>query len=259
VAKKKQQAAETKTLEQARAGLPKAEAHSRVVLARIDRVASLPPQASVVEVGSAQGQFLIACAHMGHKATGVEPWDQAREVAQSLAQEQGVEIRLVPGVAEELPLESGQYDVVFAKSVIEHVTDAAGAFREAWRVLKPGGTFWFSTASSLCPRQGEIRGFPFFGWYPNRLKLRIMAWAKAKRPHLIGHTDRPAVHWFTPWKARCMLRQAGFQKVYDRWDLRLPSEGGRGQRLALRVLRCCALTKFIGDVVVTGCSYAAVK
>jgi ubiquinone/menaquinone biosynthesis C-methylase UbiE len=163
------------------------------------------------------------------------------------------------GVAECLPVGDSSFDIVRASSVIEHVDDAAAAFKEAYRVLKPGGAFWFLTASSLCPRQGEIRGFPFFGWYPNGTKLKIMKWATSHRPDLIGFTQRPAIHWFTPAKARRMLNDAGFTKVYDRWDLRLPGEGGRAYQIALSIVKLGFATKFVADVALPCCSYAAIK
>ena len=143
--------------------------------------------------------------------------------------------------------------------MIEHVQDAEAAFNEVYRVLKPGGIFWFSASSSLCPRQSEIAGFPCFGWYPDRLKRRIMEWAKTHKPHLVGHTQTPAIQWFTPRKARRMLHKAGFTKVYDRWYLRLPSEGGRLYRWALGIIKLNAVTKFVADVLPRGSSYAALK
>ena len=111
----------------------------------------------------------------------------------------------------------------------------------------------------MCPRQDEIGLFPCFGWYPDRLKRRIMEWTKTHKPHLIGHTQTPAINWFTPRKARRMLQEAGFTKIYDRWDVRLPSEGGRGYQMALRVVQLNSVTKFLADVLVAGCSYIAIK
>ena len=228
-------------------------------LARLDRLRPLGPESRILDVGAAQGRFLIVCARLGYQAVGVEPWDQAREMAARLAKHEGVDITLHEGVAEALLLDSGSVDIVHAGAVIEHVDDPQTAFNEAWRVLKPGGVFWFSTASSMCPAQDEIRGFPAFGWYPDRLKRRIMNWVKIHKPHLVGHNERPALHWFTPWKARRMLRQAGFERVYDRWDLRSPSEGGAKYGLALRVVKMSRVTKLIGDVLAKGCAFAAVK
>ena len=256
---KKQQATEQLSYEDGLKRLPESVAYAETVLARLHHVRPIAKDNAIVDIGAAQGRFVIACVQRGFRAVGVEPWAQAREMAMQIARHVGVEIDMREGTAENLPLPSEQFDIVHASSVIEHVQDARAAFAEAYRVLKPGGIFWFSTASSVCPWQGEIRGFPCFGWYPIRLKRRIMAWAKAHKPHLIGHTDTPAIHWFSPWKARRMLREVGFRKVYDRWDLRLPSEGGRLYGAALRCVRLCGLTKLLADMAISSCAYAAVK
>jgi hypothetical protein len=98
-----------------------------------------------------------------------------------------------------------------------------------------------------------------FGWYPNPIKLRIMEWAKHNRPELVGHSDRPAIHWFTPEKARRKLREAGFGEVFDRWDLRQPDEESGLRRSILQLVKTSGLARWVADVVVPGCSYAAIK
>jgi ubiquinone/menaquinone biosynthesis C-methylase UbiE len=191
---------------------------------------------------------------------GIEPSAPARATASELAARAGVEIRVLPGTAEATGLPSDQFDVVTCANVIEHVTDPQAAFAEMWRILKPGGVFWFCTASSRSPRQMEINGFPMFGWYPDGVKRRVMAWTQKNKPHLIGHTESPAMHWFTPGKARRMLRRAGFrQAIFDRWDLRQPSDGGAAYRLALRLVKLGPPTKLLADVAMHGCAYATVK
>jgi SAM-dependent methyltransferase len=252
-------ASEQRSLELAAQILPQAAAHAKTVIDRINAVHPLPADAAILDVGAAQGLFVAACAEMGYRAVGVEPWSDARAVAQQIAHGLGLSVSLLDGVAEALPVESESFDLVHAMSVIEHVDDAEAAFNEAYRVLKPGGVFWFATASSMCPKQNEIRGFPGFGWYPDPLKIRIMNWVKDHRSDLIAHTTRPAYHWFTPWKARRMLRSAGFTRILDRWDLRLPSEGGKTYRTALALARSSAISKGIADIFVPTCSYAAFK
>ncbi len=44
-------------------------------------------------------------------------------------------------------VESDSVDVVFCRSVMEHITDADGAYKEVLRILKPGGRFVFLTAN----------------------------------------------------------------------------------------------------------------
>ncbi|NLX10710.1 MAG: class I SAM-dependent methyltransferase [Chloroflexi bacterium] len=255
-----QQAAESYSLEQAREELINTEKWIKAILARLEPHLPTHRPLKVLDVGAAQGRALIALTRQGHEAYGVEPWAQAREVAAHLAAAEGVEITLRGGTAENIPYDNSFFDLVLATSVIEHVDDVRQSFREISRVLKPGGLFWFNSASALCPRQDEITGFPLFGWYPDPLKRRIMNWAKIHRPALVGHTEHPAINWWTPWKARRLLRRAGFSTIWDRWELRRPSEGANGWRAhAIGIAQRNPIVRLAGDVVITGCSYAARK
>jgi len=138
------QATEQHTLREALDRLPGTEAGSRTILRRLDLLSPFPKDATILDVGAAHGRFLVACAKMGYEAVGLEPWPQAIEVAVALANHEDVSIRIVCGVAEALPFASEQFWLVHAMSVIEHVEDASQAFREAYRVLKPGGHFGIS-------------------------------------------------------------------------------------------------------------------
>ncbi len=217
------------------------------------------PNIVILEVGAAQGEFLIASRELGYRCVGLEPVDMARHNAKRLSDYMGITIEMAGGVVEAVPFKADSFDFVIAMSVIEHVNDVEKAFVEVYRVLKPGGVFVFNAASAMCPKQAEISGFPFFGWYPNPLKLKIMNWAKLNRPELVGYTDTPAINWFTPAKGRRLLFEHGFRKVFDRWDI-LAEDSNMGRyNLPLRVVRRSKFLKYVADVVFTGCLYAAVK
>lgn len=86
-----------------------------------------------------------------------------------------------------------------------------------------------------------------------------MHYVKDDKPHLIGYTRTPAINWFTPTKSRILLKKHGFRHIYDRWDIRGEDEGGRVYGLALRMIRSTKLLKLLADILVPGCSYAAIK
>ena len=252
-------ARERRSVDEAAAQLPGLRIYAALLFRRLQRVAPIPAGARVLDIGAGTGGFLAACQEMGYTCSGVEPWAEARETARALGESLGISVDVIEGAAESLPFADATFDVVHANSVLEHVDDLDRALAETFRVLKPGGMFWFYTASAMCPSQGEIRGFPLFGWYPERLKRAIMLWAKEKRPELVGFTAAPALNWFTPHKARKVLRRHGFGRVYDRWDLRGADEGGAVYKMVLTAIRITPLGKALADMAVPDCSYAARK
>ena len=233
--------------------------HIQKVVARIKSHFDLPDKARILEIGAAQGLSVVVFRQLGYDCTGLEPCCEAIAASKSLFAGFGTDVELTQGYAEDLPFDDGSFDAVIADSVIEHVMDSEKVFSEVYRVLKPYGAFYFLTASSMCPAQTEIRYLPFFGWYPQRLKVSIMDWAVKNRPSLVGYTEAPARNWFTPWKATRMLKYAGFSAIYGTWELVREEEfGSRGYKI-LRLIRSSAITRFIADVFAPACMCLSVK
>jgi ubiquinone/menaquinone biosynthesis C-methylase UbiE len=82
-----------------------------------------------LEVGVGTGKFAVP---LGIKL-GVEPAAQMAVKAEHLG------IKVVPGVAEQLPFGDAEFDCVLMVTTICFVDDIVASFREARRVLKPGG------------------------------------------------------------------------------------------------------------------------
>lgn len=161
------------------------------------------------------------------------------------------------GYAERSPFVDASFDLVVAVSVIEHADDPDAVFREVHRVLRPGG------GSTSIPRvlsaHGRTRGTGSPVWYPTPLKRRILDWAKTSRPAVIGNTDRPAHHWFTPWDIKRRLRAVGFGEIIDRWELRRDEESTGARLMLQRVLQSSGVLRFAADVAVPESGYLAVR
>jgi SAM-dependent methyltransferase len=95
--------------------------------------------------------------------------------------------------AEELPFDSGSFDVILLNEVIEHVDDDRRTIREACRVLAPGGHVIIYAPNRLYPF--ETHGFFFAGKYYGPCNLPILAnWVPNKvrdyfAPHVRIYTQ----------------------------------------------------------------------
>ena len=144
-------ATERMTLEQAEEQILSSDRWLRNILARVGSRATVRPGMKVLDVGAAQGRTLIALDRRGFEAYGVEPADEARQVACELAAREGCHIVIEAGTAESLPFAADTFDLVIATSVMEHVVDLERSLAEIHRVLRPGGMFWFNSASAMSP------------------------------------------------------------------------------------------------------------
>lgn len=147
----------------------------------------------------------------------------------------------------------GVYDVVYLKSLLEHVEDYQRCLTTAAAKLRPGGLLYVSTTNVVCPVQLEYHGVGPYSWYPRWLKDRIRRYAMAKRPQIVRHTSLPALHWFTRRSLGNALQAAGFTRIWDVYDLiRAPRDLTRRTRLIYplaRYARHVPLGKHLVDVV----------
>ena len=129
------------------AALPSQATASFAGVANPLRIATLPPGATVVDIGCGAGMDLMLAASAvgpGGKAIGVDMTQAMAERARSAADTLGfshLEVRI--GDALDLPVDSESADVVITNGVLNLAPDKRQAFGEVFRILKPGGQFLY--------------------------------------------------------------------------------------------------------------------
>jgi len=99
----------------------------------IKRFLNNPGKALSVGCGSGLFEHILRRQHGIDIHFGVEPASDMARVAEM----RGMEVK--SGVAEELPYGANEFDTVLLNGTPSYVADLERAFREAHRVLKPGG------------------------------------------------------------------------------------------------------------------------
>jgi arsenite methyltransferase len=108
-------------------------------------VAELHEGETVLDLGSGGGiDVLLSARRVGPtgKAYGLDMTDEMLELARRNQREAGKEnVEFLKGTIEDVPLPDDSIDVIISNCVINLSADKPAVFREAARVLRPGGRF----------------------------------------------------------------------------------------------------------------------
>lgn len=97
---------------------------------------------TALDVGCGAGLLAEPLARLGAAVTGVDAAPELIEAARTHAGEAGLAIRYVAGEVADIP---GQFDLVTALEVVEHVADPGTFVRQLAQRLAPGGLLVMST------------------------------------------------------------------------------------------------------------------
>ena len=94
----------------------------------------------VLEVGLGVGSDLLSWARAGADVCGVDLTEASVNLIRRRLMAEGLSAQVMVGDAENLPFPDSHFDIFYSWGVLHHTPDTEKAMRQAWRVLKPGGT-----------------------------------------------------------------------------------------------------------------------
>ena len=95
----------------------------------------IPSEVSVLELGCGRGDFLEAFKKKGMSCFGCDLSPSSGDFLKAL----NIPFKVVDLTSQSYPYEDNSFDVIYHKSVIEHVYNPEHMLREMYRILKPGG------------------------------------------------------------------------------------------------------------------------
>jgi 2-polyprenyl-3-methyl-5-hydroxy-6-metoxy-1,4-benzoquinol methylase len=167
-------------------------------------LSNVPNGASVLDIGCGNGTFLHKFANKGWACYGADFSVSGIEFARRLFPAAKFFVENASSPSGEVLKTVGQVDAVMSTEVIEHLYDPRGFLKNAYDLLKPGGTFVVST--------------PYHGY----LKNVVLAVSGNMDKHFTVLWDHGHIKFWSKQTLTTALEEAGFRDISFHGAGRLP-------------------------------------
>ena len=178
----------------------------------------------LLEVGCGMGTDLLQFARGGAQVTGVDLTPRSIQISRQHLDVYGERGDFAISDGENLPFADESFDVVYSNGVLHHTPDTAGAVREVYRVLRPGGlarvmlyhrgsaAYW----GEIILRHGVLHGELLRGHSPEEIMSRYVEFNESGgRPLVKVYSRRQARKLFSMFsETRVQVEQLTRAELY---------------------------------------------
>ncbi len=184
-------------------------AHQKPRIIDVDKYAAIWKKGKILDIGCGVGANIIAFAKHGFECVGVDISSKQLFWAARNMKNNGVNFPVIKSDCMRLPFRDNTFDYVVSTAAFHHLDSEEkrlNAFREAHRVLRPGGTTLITAWNKHQPR--FITG-PSDAYVP---------WKSGDKIH------QRYYHLFTYGEMRKLAEKAGFKsiKLFPEYQFKLP-------------------------------------
>lgn len=157
----------------------------------------------VLEIGVGAGCDFVRWREAGADAAGIDLTQSAIDLTRRNLEARGLDgasADLRVADCEHLPFPEGAFDIVYSWGVLHHTPDTVAAFREAHRVLRPGG--------EICAMIYHVPSWTgwMLWWHYAFARLDFTL---SPRAAIFRHLESPGTKAYSLRGARAMLAEAG--------------------------------------------------
>ncbi len=160
-----------------------------------------------LDAGCGTGDFLPDLVQRGGEVYALDFAQDMIDIAKPRMEEAGCanRVHFATGAVESLPYESNFFDAIIGVGLVEYLPDLDGAFRQMFRVLKPGGICIVTVPNIVSPFMAYETAVPKL----KNVVKRALASAGLRRPPEPAYFQRK----FVPWHLDRLLGSVGFRKA----------------------------------------------
>lgn len=149
----------------------------------------------VLEIGSGTGELCSYLSSLGFDVSGIDYSEESIKLSNSLKNKFSLNINFIKNNISKIEFPDNSFDIVYGDQVIGHLDDLGESLNEIYRILKPDGLLFLTTAN----------------------KIRLDGWDLYK---LI--TDKKYKYLqksFFPWNFKKVITKNGFSFIYGYGDM----------------------------------------